>query len=433
MAFNFYANTPDSDLTYFGDDPLVWDRINAERLRRGLPPLSNPRPSDTSSQSAGAVAATPAAGNALRQAEARRESLIQQITNVDAVKFANQQTLARKQAELATITNPQQRAIAQSQINQLTVVVAEQDAKLAPLQSQLTQADQQVSSALAAAFPGAPGLPKIPSTPVFPNLSEVAVSLAVGAGALLKQLPASVPITGLNAAQVTGLLTATAAAVAAGTTTSAAAVRPVSQTVSGLTNPVGSNVASLSTAVGVGTYGITPGQLEQQGYLKPGTVQAFVEPKTSVGEINTVLNSSTVWTGKDSVTSATAFVANSNLQSLTQQNILAQGSGQLQSLGAVSTSTPSQQLSGAVQNAGKYGADVTAGWIQGQAPADLLSGLNNTAKNAEFAAVTAGNIPDLGSISPPPQGAVKTVSRNTVDNAVAELLGNPKIPLPVFA
>ena len=40
------ANTPDDKLTYSGNDPIVWDRINNQRLSRGLPPLSNPRPTD---------------------------------------------------------------------------------------------------------------------------------------------------------------------------------------------------------------------------------------------------------------------------------------------------------------------------------------------------------------------------------------------------
>ena len=47
---NLYSNTKDENLTYSGDDYIVWDRINAERLRRGLPSLTaigSPRPSET--------------------------------------------------------------------------------------------------------------------------------------------------------------------------------------------------------------------------------------------------------------------------------------------------------------------------------------------------------------------------------------------------
>ena len=42
-----YSNTKDEDLIYTGNDTIVWDRSNAERLRRGLPSLAAigyPRP-----------------------------------------------------------------------------------------------------------------------------------------------------------------------------------------------------------------------------------------------------------------------------------------------------------------------------------------------------------------------------------------------------
>jgi hypothetical protein len=43
---SLYKDTKDADLTYTGDDGLVWDRVNAERLRRNLSGLSNPRPEE---------------------------------------------------------------------------------------------------------------------------------------------------------------------------------------------------------------------------------------------------------------------------------------------------------------------------------------------------------------------------------------------------
>jgi hypothetical protein len=43
---SLYKNTKDDDLTYTGDDGLVWDRVNTERLRRNLAGLTNKRPDD---------------------------------------------------------------------------------------------------------------------------------------------------------------------------------------------------------------------------------------------------------------------------------------------------------------------------------------------------------------------------------------------------
>jgi len=43
---SLYSKTKDEDLTYTGDDGIVWDRINTERLRRSLSGLPNPRPKE---------------------------------------------------------------------------------------------------------------------------------------------------------------------------------------------------------------------------------------------------------------------------------------------------------------------------------------------------------------------------------------------------
>lgn len=438
MAFNFYANTPDSELIYFGDDPIVWDRINAERLRRGLPPLPNPRPGDGSPSAvpSGAVPPTPAAAQNLRQAEAQRESLIRQISAVEAVRYANEQTLMRRQQDLAQSADPQQRAQIQSQIQQLDATISQQQAKLAPLESQLTQVDQQVNAALAAAYPGAAFLPQVPGLPELPDLAGLPVGTAVSAAGLLSQLPSSVTVPGLGGSSVTGLLTSAASTVKAVATATGqaitSAVKAVGSTVSQITAAVGSTVSGVANSVGIGDYGITPSQLENQGYLKPGTVETFMYNKTTPEQIAQVLDSPTVWTGRDAVTSAQQFASNPNLQSLTQQDLLAQGAAGLESLGITADGVSAQDWAGAVQNATKYGPDVAAAWAKGQAPADLLGGLNATAKDAQFAVNLAGRIPTLGAITPPPEGAVGTVSRASVDTAVAGLLGNPKIPLPSF-
>ena len=39
-----YSGVPSDQLTYTGSDPIVWDRVNSERLRRGLAGLPNTRP-----------------------------------------------------------------------------------------------------------------------------------------------------------------------------------------------------------------------------------------------------------------------------------------------------------------------------------------------------------------------------------------------------
>lgn len=53
---SLYSKTKDEDLTYTGDDGLVWDRVNAERLRRSLSGLPTPRPKEPPLVPAGTTA-----------------------------------------------------------------------------------------------------------------------------------------------------------------------------------------------------------------------------------------------------------------------------------------------------------------------------------------------------------------------------------------
>ena len=58
IGSSLYAKTPDDKLIYTGNDEIVWDNINAERLRRGLPSLTaigypRPDPSPNNSPSQG--------------------------------------------------------------------------------------------------------------------------------------------------------------------------------------------------------------------------------------------------------------------------------------------------------------------------------------------------------------------------------------------
>jgi hypothetical protein len=77
---------------------------------------------------------------------------------------------------------------------------------------------------------------------------------------------------------------------------------------------------------GVGTYGLNSPQLEQTGYLKPGTSCRFMcqEDPAAPNPDNflSVLKSPAVWTGKDSITSLDALLVNSHIQNKIQQQLI---------------------------------------------------------------------------------------------------------------
>ena len=92
----------------------------------------------------------------------------------------------------------------------------------------------------------------------------------------------------------------------------------------------------MSDNKGVGQYGLSCTQLEQAGYVKPGTWQRFIfdpEPLTSV------LSSPGIWSGFKGVNSAVDFLSNPNLQTNAQTTLLQNGYNGLVSAGVINPAT----------------------------------------------------------------------------------------------
>ena len=237
------------------------------------------------------------------------------------------------------------------------------------------------------------------------SLSSVALTNPVRAAQVLKQLPATVSVGSLNTRQVTSLL---------------------GQAVQSVNQPF--NVASVTK--GIGCFGLTPSQLEQQGFLKPGTVSQFLG-KNASADYTKILQSPAVWTGKSGVASLDSFLGSQNIQNITQQNIMNVGLSGMKSLGMVTGTESVQQLSGLVQGAAKFGPAAMSEWTKGLASPNIVGSITNLAKGAQFAVGLISRLFSGGggrSVTP----ASGTVNRTALDNAIVTFLGNSKIPPPRY-
>ena len=94
----------------------------------------------------------------------------------------------------------------------------------------------------------------------------------------------------------------------------------------------------MSDDKGVGQYGLSCVQLEQAGYVKPGTWQRFIFDPAPLTE---VLDSPGIWTGRDGVTLAEQFLKNPNLQTNAQVSLFNTGYNGLVSAGVITPSSSS--------------------------------------------------------------------------------------------
>ena len=140
---------------------------------------------------------------------------------------------------------------------------------------------------------------------------------------------------------------------------------------------VGQAADVVSLDKGIGKYGLSPEQLESSGFLKPGTVQTYLQDPA---QLESVLSSPSVWTGKGDVVGLNNLLGDVNLQSLTQNEILSSSLQGLQAAGIVTGQEAPQQLAALVQSASRFGVDNAVAWVQGIAPPEVAASIGSVPK-----------------------------------------------------
>ena len=429
----------------------------------------------------------------LRDLQARRDEAANAIVIIELIVFTNQQTLARKQAQLAQ-TDPQdeaERARLENEIATLQTTVAAETARLAPLQAELAEVEAEIATLELEVFPDAGALleppPPPPPPPVFANMAEQLITTPVNAAAVLKTGLSTVKIPGLDPGQVSGLLSSAAAEVtkaksavtgavaqatsltsniskavsALGGAKAAAAVAQGAGAVAAISSLAKAGATAVTAAQGIGKFGLTPDQLELQGLIKPGAIQAFLKSKpipvptaadiaeakrlvTEGGaidaaqvainrQLNEVLASPAIWAGKDQINGIAQILSNTKIQDKLQQTVVKAGLDKVKSLGTEVAGATSDQLGALAQNAAKFGADAAAQWAAGAAPAAIAQSMNAVAKNAQQAvSLVNTQLKNFGSVPFNAAGAVATFDRSKINSAFAKVLGDPKISVPSF-
>ena len=438
------SKTKDEDLTYTGTDTIVWDRVNGERLRRGLPSLTSlgyPRPpEDTTAAPSGSqggnaeFATTPATtpdGSAKvfevkgppgltreqafdifkKQASAgglvgfkAGDTLSAATQAADGLPGA-QALVAQAQAGLGSAIGTASSALAQAG-GALGGSLAGTAAGLTALVGPAVSALGTVGSALvgAAAKAGSVATATLQTinsaltkTPVGPNPINVAD--------FAKTIPAVSSIGPMTSAQVTGVL--------------AQAKNLVDQSASTITN-----------AKGIGEYGLNIQQLETAGYVKPGTSNFLAQGASTLAA---VAKSPSIWTGKDGIQGLSGLLASPSTQGLIQQDLMAKGVAGLGAVGIPVNNLSAQGLAGMSLNAAKSlpNAEAFAKGlpIPGDATGVVKASMDTAVRDGAFAVnMVATKIPNTFKDTAIPVPATDTVSRATVDAASSRIAGNEKIP-----
>jgi hypothetical protein len=194
----------------------------------------------------------------------------------------------------------------------------------------------------------------------------------------------------------------------------------------------------ISNTVGVGKFGFSATELETAGFLKPGTSEFFLKDATS--NLNTVLSSSSVWSGNQGINGVSDFLNNEAIQDLTKTELFTKGLNSLQNAGVVTGLENEADLAGLVTGASKFGVDAVKKWTQGSAilgktfnganSGNITSGqMNELVKGGQYAVnLTQQKISsEIQGFTTGTPGATGTVIRTEIDTAVQSVIASQKV------
>jgi len=205
---------------------------------------------------------------------------------------------------------------------------------------------------------------------------------------------------------------------------------------------VGQAANIVSPDKGIGSYGISAKQLEETGYLKPGTAAKFLKDPSALvtdgfgnqtTQLEAVLKNTNVWTGKGGTNNLTEFLKNPSTQSTAMEDIYSSSLSQLKSRGLVTGGESPEQLSGLLQAGSTYGVDAVQEWTKGGGNTIINAGIEQTARNAQYATNLVENkIANLSKSYGNPGGFANTVDVSAVLNSVNKITGDVRIRKPKF-
>ena len=438
------SKTKDADLTYTGTDTIVWDRVNGERLRRGLPSLTSlgyPRPPESTtaapagSQRGGTEFATTPATTPDGSAKVFDVKGPPGLTREQAFDIFKKQAAAGglvgfKSGDVLSAATQAADGLPGAQ-----ALVAQAQAGLGSALGSASSALAQAGGALGGSLAGtAAGLTALvgPAVSSISGVGSALVGAAAKAGSVatsaLQTINTALTKTplGANPINIANFAKTIPAVSGIGPLTTAQVTGVLAQA----KNLVAQSASTISNARGIGEYGLNIQQLETAGYVKPGISNLLAQGTSSLAAI---AKSPASWTGKDGIQGLSGLLASPSTQGLIQQDLMAKGVAGLGAVGIPVANLSAQGLAGMALNAAKSlpNAEAFAKGlpIPGDATGAIKAAMNTAVRDSAFAVnLVAAKIPDTFKDAKIPIPATDTVSRATVDAASSRISGNDKIP-----
>lgn len=190
---------------------------------------------------------------------------------------------------------------------------------------------------------------------------------------------------------------------------------------------MGDDIGSLTR--GIGKYGQSISGLVSGGLLKSNVldlVNSGISPAS-------ILSSAAAWTGKLGVGNLTDYLQNISLQNLVQLGLSASSFLGLQNAGIITGTEDPKILASLLQPATEYGVDSVVDWVDGVVTSDdLVNNIEIASRqgqySVDFVDTFSNEINTLSKVTE----ITDATDRTAIDQTMAELIGDPKVPVPQY-
>ena len=193
-------------------------------------------------------------------------------------------------------------------------------------------------------------------------------------------------------------------------------------------NPVYTGSGLGSPGRGIGAYGQSVDALVASGLVKPSVlnlISSGISPES-------VLKSAASWTGQYGINTVTDYLGSRTLQNIVQLGLVVASYTGLLNSGVLKGTESSRVVATFVQPATTYGVDNVVRWVEGFATSDEVNVLTIAARQGQYAIDFVERYgADVNLIDTVPTGPFEA-QRETIDQAVADIIGNPKVPVPQY-
>ena len=180
---------------------------------------------------------------------------------------------------------------------------------------------------------------------------------------------------------------------------------------------------------GIGIYGQTPDNLVLVGLIKPAALSLIINPALTIS----VLNAPAAWTGVYNINSLADYLNATRLQNQVQLALYEGAYQGLVDAGVLTGNEEDRYIATFLQPAVRYGVDAVVSWIEGTIDADTGAAIEIAGRQGQYAIDFVNTYSAELTIAPTPVASNNTVVRDQIDQAVADIIDNPKIPTIEYA